>query len=259
MFILYENKELRGHAIQLGSELQLPVYSSRQEIPSSHKLPQDFCLVLTNEKLELQQSDNKINPFFIDFNDEDLQYRIRHSTRKNEALARAVGLKKNKKPLVFDLTAGIGRDAFILAKLGCSLHLFEKNKIIAALLRDGIIRASKGNLSETIGKMTLHPGDALEILPKIAAHSPPDVLYLDPMFPHRAKSALVKKEMRILRSVVGDDTDSSQLFIEAQKYAGDRVVCKRPRQAPFINDTSPSMSIKTKKHRFDVYLQVDKD
>ncbi len=33
----------------------------------------------------------------------------------------------------------------------------------------------------------------------------PQVVYLDPMFPHKQKSALVKKEMRVFQSLVGPD------------------------------------------------------
>jgi hypothetical protein len=33
------------------------------------------------------------------------------------------------------------------------------------------------------------------------------VVYLDPMFPHKQKSALVKKEMRVFQSLVGPDLD----------------------------------------------------
>ncbi len=255
MFILFENENLYTLAAELGRELQIPVYSKEQKLPSFNKQAPYSFLVLTEKHLELQQSDNEMGPFFIDFNDKDLHYRIQRSTRKNEALARAVGLKKNNSPVVFDLTAGLGRDAFVLAQLGCTLHLFEKDKIIAALLRDGLRRTYKKNATNQVEQMTLHAGDALKLLADVAKKFPPDVLYLDPMFPHRTKTALVKKEMRILRSIVGDDLDSSLLFKEAQKYAKDRVVCKRPRHAPFVSDAPPSMSIKTKKHRFDVYLQ----
>lgn len=254
MFILFENENLRDDAEKLGKKLLLPVYSAGRELPDINKQDQNCFLVLTDTRLELQWSDNSMAPFSIDFDDKDLHYRLQHSNRKNEALARAVGLKKNKTPVVFDLTAGLGRDAFVLAKLGCTLHLFERNKILAALLQDGLTRAIKGNAANTVKNMTLHPGDAVELLTNIVQGNPPDVLYLDPMFPHRTKTALVKKEMRIIRSMVGDDTDSSKLFVEAQKYARDRVVCKRPIHAPFINEATPSMSIRTKKHRFDVYL-----
>ena len=102
--------------------------------------------------------------------------------------------------------------------------------------------------------MTLHQGDSLETLSKIAQNMPPQVIYLDPMFPHRRKTALVKKEMRMTRTLVGDDPDASTLFKEALKYANERVVCKRPKLAPSLSESPPNMSLLSKKHRFDVYL-----
>jgi 16S rRNA (guanine1516-N2)-methyltransferase len=259
MFILCEDDNLQAQAAELGRELQLPVYKKAANQQPFAKPAAVSFLVLSAKRLELRLEDKESGPFFIDFNDKELNYRLQRSTRKSETLARAIGLKKNKHPLVFDLTAGLGRDAFVLAQLGCTLHLFERNRIIAALLRDGLERASQGKLAAVVEKISLHTGEALELLPPAAAKFPPDVVYLDPMFPQRTKSALVKKEMRILRALVGEDLDACLLFKAAQKYARDRVVCKRPRQAPFVSDLAPSMSIKTKKHRFDVYLQGDRN
>ena len=82
----------------------------------------------------------------------------------------------------------------------------------------------------------------------------PDVVYLDPMFPHRQKSALVKKEMRVFQSLVGADLDADALLPAALAVAGKRVVVKRPDYAGFLNDMPPSMSIETPSKRFDVYI-----
>jgi len=86
--------------------------------------------------------------------------------------------------------------------------------------------------------------------------SMPDVVYLDPMFPHREKSALVKKEMRVFQALVGADTDADDLLEFAYPLASKRVVVKRPDYAPFLNNQTPSMQIKTKKNRFDVYVKA---
>lgn len=59
----------------------------------------------------------------------------------------------------------------------------------------------------------------------------PDVVYLDPMYPHRQKSALVKKEMRVFQSLVGNDDDADSLLIPAMTIAKRRVVVKRPNYA----------------------------
>jgi 16S rRNA (guanine1516-N2)-methyltransferase len=84
----------------------------------------------------------------------------------------------------------------------------------------------------------------------------PDVIYLDPMFPHKQKSALVKKEMRVFQSLVGPDLDADALLPAALKMAEKRVVVKRPDYAGWLNEHKPSMAIETKSNRFDVYVMA---
>ncbi len=108
-----------------------------------------------------------------------------------------------------DATAGLGRDAFVLASLGCQMTLIERNPLVAALLEDGL---SRGYRDSEIGpwmhqRMTLLHDSSLEALSQISPQ--PDVVYLDPMYPHRDKSALVKKEMRVFQTLVGADTDAT--------------------------------------------------
>jgi 16S rRNA (guanine1516-N2)-methyltransferase len=126
--------------------------------------------------------------------------------------------------------------------------------VVAALLADGLQRAQQD--SEIGGwmreRMSLRAGSALENLQQLGFT--PDVVYLDPMFPHRQKSALVKKEMRVFQSLVGADLDADALLPAALAVAGKRVVVKRPDYAGFLNDLAPSMSIETKSNRFDVYV-----
>ena len=81
-----------------------------------------------------------------------------------------------------------------------------------------------------------------------------DVVYLDPMYPHKQKSALVKKEMRIFQYLVGADLDADQLLLPALQLATKRVVVKRPDYAPFLDEQKPHFSQTTKNHRFDVYM-----
>ncbi|TXH77678.1 MAG: 16S rRNA methyltransferase, partial [Thiothrix sp.] len=82
----------------------------------------------------------------------------------------------------------------------------------------------------------------------------PDVIYLDPMFPERQKSALVQKEMRCLHEVVGEDTDSDALLTLARRIAKHRVTVKRPRLAPELAGLKPAFVISGKAVRYDVYL-----
>ena len=56
-------------------------------------------------------------------------------------LAKAVGLKKGACPDVIDCTAGLGRDAFVLASLGCRVVMLERVTVVHALLNDGLAQA----------------------------------------------------------------------------------------------------------------------
>ena len=60
--------------------------------------------------------------------------------------------------------------------------------------------------------------------------------------------------MRLFQQLLGPDGDADDLLLPALHLAKKRVVVKRPDYAPFLADKAPSMQIKSKKHRFDVYL-----
>jgi 16S rRNA (guanine1516-N2)-methyltransferase len=155
---------------------------------------------------------------------------------------------------VLDITAGLGRDGFILANLGCRVHMVERSAIVAALLADGIERAKKDpTLAGIMARISLIVGDSLDIL-RTWQGEKPEVINIDPMYPHRGKSALVKKEMRLVRLLVGDDTDSDALLLTALAVASRRVVVKRPRLAPALTGPEPNFTISGKNSRFDVYL-----
>jgi 16S rRNA (guanine1516-N2)-methyltransferase len=160
-----------------------------------------------------------------------------------------------------DATAGLGRDAFVLACHGCKVMMLERNPVIAALLADGLERAeSDPEIGAMVReRMILQRGDSLTELTRLPPELYSEVVYLDPMYPHRGKSALVKKEMRLLRALVGDDEDSGQLLTAALKVAGKRVVVKRPATAPPLPGPKPDLDFKTKSHRFDIYLTKNED
>ena len=215
----------------------------------------NYSLQMKNERWELVDQDNlEMTPVGIDFVSGKLAYRRKYGRAGGEAISKAVGIKKGHRPNVVDATAGWGRDAFILATMGCRVHMIERSKIIAKLLEDGLHRAGQDEkIGEIIkGNLTLTCEDSQKEL----LHTPfePEVIYLDPMFPHKEKSALVKKEMRILQAVVGQDEDADALLNLALTIATNRVVVKRPAYADFLSERKPQTSITTKNHRFDIYL-----
>lgn len=222
----------------------------------SHQQGKEFKLIYDQLGLQLFKNDEpKLGAIYVDFVTGASAHRRKFGGGKGQAIAKAVGLNKGATPHVLDATAGLGRDAFVLASLGCQVTLHERHPVVAALLYDGLQRAYQDNDigSWMQSNMAMAFGSSHDLLASTACQ--PDVVYLDPMFPHREKSALVKKEMRVFQTLVGDDHDADGLLDFAYELASKRVVVKRPDYAPFLNDKKPSMQITTKKNRFDVYVK----
>lgn len=135
-------------------------------------------------------------PLSVDFVSGKAAHRRQFGGGRGQLVAKACGLTKGITPSVVDATAGLGRDAFVLASLGAQVLMIERVEAIAALLQDGLERAASADETALIaGRMALRHGDAAEQLAALIADAEfaPQVIHLDPMFPHREKSALVKK------------------------------------------------------------------
>lgn len=213
----------------------------------------EFLLQLNHQILELIKLDEpKLSGINVDFVDGAVAHRRKFGGGRGQDIAKAVGLKHGFTPHVLDATAGLGRDAFVLASLGCQVTLMERMPVVAALLDDGLERAKlNAEVSEIAQRMRLIHGSSIE---DMTIADQVDVVYLDPMYPHRDKSAAVKKEMRVFQSLVGEDLDADALLLPALALAKYRVVVKRPSYAPPLNNQKPTTSIKMKKNRFDVYV-----
>jgi 16S rRNA (guanine1516-N2)-methyltransferase len=228
----------------LAQRLGLPLAGPEEEYP--------FLLVHVDGRLELQRANSRIGGVYADFVAGRVGHRFRHGGGKGQLIARAVGIKKEP-PTVLDLTAGLGRDAFVLASLGCRVTLVERSAIVAALLRDGLERAAAEPAVEAVvARMALVELDGRQLLQTIA--EPAEVCYLDPMYPHSKKSALPGKEMRLFREVVGEDGDAGELLDAARSVVSKRVVVKRPRKAGFLSGQRPDFQLSGKSTRYDVYL-----
>jgi 16S rRNA (guanine1516-N2)-methyltransferase len=192
------------------------------------------------------------NPLIVDFVGGAVGHRRRFGGGRGQALPRAAGFVRGEAPSVVDATAGLGRDAFLLASLGAEVTLIERSPAVHALLAEGMQRAKAADEEHAaiIGRMTLLFGDARELLPGMT----PDVVLIDPMHPAREKSALVKQEMRLLREMVGDDGDAAQLLVVALGVARRRVVLKWPLRAEPMAGARPSHSILGKSTRYDVFM-----
>jgi len=231
----------------------------------THSTESLFALVLTEERLELRKVDEpKLGAIYVDLVGGAVGHRRKFGGGKGQAIAKAAGLNKGATPTVLDGTAGLGRDAFVLASLGCKVQMVERHPVVAALLDDGLQRAKQDAeigtwVSERMSLLHASSHSALDDLAKDENFIKPDVVYLDPMYPHpenKKKSALVKKEMRVFQSLVGADHDADSLLEPALALATKRVVVKRPDYANWLDEQKPAMAIETKKNRFDVYVKA---
>jgi len=243
--IIPATPELYPQALRLATQFQLAVVQNSSD---------DLVLCLTETGLVLLNQRDTQKPIFVDFVHGQLKYRRLHGGGRRQTLGRAIGLKPGINPTVIDATAGLGKDAFILAWLGCQVQMIERCPGIAALLYDGLQRAQHdqemGDLIKQRLQLIHH--DAQQFLSQLIEK--PDVIYLDPMYPHRQKSALVKKEMRLFREMVGNDDDAPSLLQLALTRAKKRVVVKRPKSAPTLTSQIPTLQINSENTRFDVYL-----
>ena len=243
--VSWQEESDKDQALALAMRLHLPLVSEK---PESY-----FQLHYDNDRLELLETGlGKPGPILVDFCAGKSAYRRIHGGGRNQPIARAVGLKKNRCPFVLDATAGLGRDAFVLASLGCTVRLVERSAILHALLEDGLRRGMQNEeIHHIVARMTLIHADSQQTT---CIDEFPDVIFLDPMYPHRQKSSLVKKEMRLTRELVGDDDDADALLDWAVSCCPGRVVVKRPKGAPFLGNKKPPLVIKSKNSRFDVYF-----
>lgn len=214
----------------------------------------DFVLTVTPERIQLQNMHQpKWGPLVINFLSGALRQRLLKNTGRQELIARAVGWKSQEKLRVLDATAGLGRDGFLLATLGCEVTMLERSSVVAVLLQDGLQRALVDAAYKQL-TIELQVTDAICYLQHLKPDTYPDVIYLDPMFPPQNKSALVKKEMQYLQALIGSDEDVAALFELALKCAKKRVVLKRPRLASIFNAIKPDIQFFGKDSRYDVYL-----
>lgn len=212
----------------------------------------DVRLQVQGSALALR-GDDRTGPVSVDFGSATMRHRRRAG--HNELLGRAVGVGKLPGLTVLDATAGLGRDSFVLADLGCTVHLCERHPVLFQLLLAGLGVARSSSdpwLTEVADRMVLCPGDAMNC---VDAAVDSDVIYLDPMFPAKSGGAAVKKEMALFQRLLGEDADdASALLAWALQQPVARVVVKRPVKAPALGGLQASHSIRGKAVRFDVHV-----
>jgi 16S rRNA (guanine1516-N2)-methyltransferase len=284
-FLVCHARAAEGEALAAALGLSFQFYDEPLKAVLKAHEPAGVALVLEPEGLGFYALDMPgSGAVRVDLAEGSLGWRIAQERARHEMIVKACGLKKAGQTLqVFDATAGLLRDACVLAAAGATVHVAERSPLVAALIKDGLQRAELiPDLHFLLGHLTFHAGDALQQLQqlqKLAGYDTdhdtdhdadhgvsnginhearlawrPDVVCLDPMFPHRDKTALVKKEMRVFRAVVGEDNDADKLLAPALAAAKKRVVVKRSRLAPWLANKKPSMVMEGKSGRFDIYL-----
>jgi len=225
------------------------------------KNPQyDLQLLFHDDVIEL--FDTALNTAIsIDFVHGSLAHRQQFGGGRGQAICKAMGLKSGVTPRILDTTAGLAGDAFVLATEGCPITLLERSPVLFALIENAVERALLSESFQTIVNQGFHIRncDANDYIKEQLENSnarsqePPDVIYIDPMYPERKKSALVKKDMQILQRLHGQHDNPAELLDNALRYAKKRVVVKRPIQAETLNDKKPNTCVKSKKTRYDIY------
>jgi 16S rRNA (guanine1516-N2)-methyltransferase len=255
--ILCNHPELMQQAEALAAHWSLPLL--RQREPDAIE-EVEFVLLLSPDVMELQQTGRKApGPIRAEFTEGAVDHRRKFGGGKGQMIAKAVGIKAGVYPNVLDATAGLGKDSFVLATLGSAVTMIERSPIVHSLLKDGLQRAysfaqqEDPELFSVLQRMQLAEQDSHDYLQSLTPEQFPDVIYLDPMFPERHKTADVKKEMAAFHSLVGKDEDADALLPLALAHVNYRVVVKRPRKAPLLNNQVPSYQLEGKSSRYDIY------
>lgn len=179
--------------------------------------------------------------------------RLRQGRLQQELLVKAARVKGVDAPTAVDCTAGLGEDSLLLAAAGFTVTLFERDETIAALLADALERAAaEPQLAGIVSRMRLVAGDSVSGLASLPG--PPDVVYLDPMFPARTKSAAVKKKFQLLHHLERPCEEEEALMAAALAARPRKVVIKRPAKGALLAGMRPSYSVSGKAVRYDVLV-----
>lgn len=181
---------------------------------------------------------------------------------RSELIAKAVGLKPGTQVRVWDLSVGLGEDAWTLARLGCEVWGFERQELLAQWLQLSFEKFKanlrpESELTLAAARLHLERGNALEVL-KQKKFPRPDVIYFDPMYGGVSqKSALPRIEMQMMRAWLGEDQDQAEV-LEAVLGSGcaRRIVVKRPHRAPELRP-GVSHRFEGEKVRYDMYLNLN--
>lgn len=187
---------------------------------------------------------------------DDMKKRLRHNNLSHELLVKAAKPSALEGPLTaIDATAGLGEDSILLAASGFEVTMYERDPVMAVMLQDALERGKNDpELAEAVSRMRVEFGDSIEALENITQGEKPQIVMLDPMFPERKKSGLVKKKFQLLHHLESPCEEEKEMLDAALLAAGKKVIVKRPAKGPYLADRKPEYSLEGKAVRVDVYI-----
>lgn len=237
----------------LSDRLDAPVAVCEAGCSEAAFIPEPGLLYLkvSRDGLSLMRDGMELRPDFA-----EMLPRIKQGALQREMLVKAARVKGVEAPRAVDATAGLGEDSLLLAAAGFTVTLCEADPVIAALLEDALARASAHEvLGPIVERMHLVAGDSRIALERAGASTgaQPDVVYLDPMFPGRTKSAAVKKKFQLIHGLERptEPLDEESLLQAALAAYPRKVVIKRPVKGPYLAGVKPSHAIAGKAVRYD--------
>lgn len=245
--VLYAEEDADRHIVNsIENILNTSAICEPSVIPST-----GFFLQIDKDGLALMDGEHVLRGDFT----KSLQ-RLKPNNLNGELLVKAAKLKGVKTPLTaVDATAGMGEDALLLAAAGFNVQLYEQNPVIAALLYDTLRRGLKEpKLAPIVSRMTLNTGNSIEMLPELS--EAPDVVVLDPMFPARQKSGLIKKKFQMLQQLEAPCSNETELLKAAISCSPKKIIIKRPLKGPYLAGVKPGYSLKGKAIRYDCIVLV---
>lgn len=222
------------------------------DITDSPELTKKAELILHYSKNGLCLSDGQ-NKIMGDFT--KMLPRLKQNNLTSELIVKAGKFKNaDTKLTAIDATAGLGEDSLLLSAIGFNIKLFEYDPIIAELLKDTHRRALESQeLFEIARRMEIIEGDSISYMNSLK--EAPSLIYLDPMFPERQKSSLVKKKFQVIKHLEKPCSNEEELLSSAINAHPCKIIIKRPIKAPHLANIKPSYSINGKSIRYDVILK----
>ncbi len=221
----------------------------------------DWILLEDQQELFLKRPDGVRQS--VNFTQGKSRHRLNEADAGAGPLRKALGISQFKKrhqklPVIVDATGGWGQDAWVFASMGCQVSILEKHPVVHLLLENGLATATLDlETAEIAQRISLFQEDSANHL---TAHDA-DVVYLDPMYPHRSrKKADSKKGMQFLQALLGatDEEESTALFDAALQTNAGRIVVKRPKGADALSTSlefsGQTYSIESPNTRYDIYL-----